>query len=62
MRNFFWEGHAGSKINHLANWNKVSSPLEDKGFGLGGIKIHNTAGLLNGVQDTRKKNQIFGGK
>ncbi|KAA0062490.1 cbl-interacting serinethreonine-protein kinase 9 [Cucumis melo var. makuwa] len=43
MRNFFWEGHAGSKISHLDKWNKASTPLKDGVFGLGGIKIHNTA-------------------
>ncbi|KAA0059964.1 hypothetical protein E5676_scaffold194G00030 [Cucumis melo var. makuwa] len=30
MWNFFWEGYAGSKINHLVNWNKVSSPLKNE--------------------------------
>ena len=43
MPKFFWKGHAGSKINHLVKWNKVSSPLKDEGLGLGGIKIHNIA-------------------
>ena len=43
MQNFFWEGHASSKIDHLVNWNEVSSPLKDGGLSLGGIKIHNTA-------------------
>ena len=40
MRNFVWEGHAGSKINHLVKWNKASTTL--KVGSLGGIKIHNT--------------------
>ena len=43
MRNFFWEGYAGGKINDLVNWSKVSSPIKDGDLGLGGIKIHNTA-------------------
>ena len=42
IQNFFWESHAGSKINHLVKWNKASAPLKDGGFGLGGIKNHNT--------------------
>lgn len=43
MRNFFWEGQSGSKINHLVNWKKVILSQLDGGLGLGGIKIQNTA-------------------
>ena len=43
MRNFLWEVHSGSKINHLATWNKVTLSQLDGGLGLGGIKIQNTA-------------------
>ena len=43
MRNFFWEGFAGGKINHLVKWSLVSLPLKDRGLGLGGVKTQNSA-------------------
>ena len=43
MRNFFWEGFAGGKINHLVKWSLVSLPSKDGGLGLGGIKTQNSA-------------------
>ena len=46
MWNFFWEGFAGGKINHLVKWSLVSLPLKDGGFGLGGIKTQNSALLV----------------
>lgn len=43
MRNFFWEGHKGSKINHLVKWNLVIKPRIDEGLGFGGLKAKNLA-------------------
>ena len=43
MRNFFWKGFAGGKINYLVKWSLVSLPLKDVGLSLGGIKIQNSA-------------------
>ena len=43
MRNFFWEGFAGGKINHLVKWSLVSLPFKDGGLGVGGIKTQNSA-------------------
>lgn len=43
MRNFFWEGHKRSKINHLVNWDLVTRSQADGGLGFGGLKATNMA-------------------
>ena len=43
MRNFFWEGHKGSKINHLLKWNLVTRSQSEGGLGFGGLKSKNVA-------------------
>ena len=43
LRNFFWEEHKGSKINHLVIWETVPRDLVDGGLGLGGSKARNLA-------------------
>lgn len=43
MRNFFWEGHKGSKINHLVKWSHVTRAQVDGGLSLGGLKVKNLA-------------------
>lgn len=43
MRNFFWEGHNGSRINHLVKWNPVTQYLADEGLSIGGLRAKNFA-------------------
>lgn len=38
LRNFFWEGHNGSKINQLVKWETVHKSIADGGLGLGSFK------------------------
>ena len=38
LRNFFWEGNKGSKLNHLVKWNMVIRALSKGGLGFGGLK------------------------
>lgn len=45
MKNFFWEGHKGGKINHLVKWEVVTRAQEDGGLGLGGQRVRNLAWL-----------------
>ena len=33
LRNFFWEGHKGSKLSHLVNWKMVNKSSLDGGLG-----------------------------
>ena len=47
MRNFFWEGHTRSKINHLVKWAKVTQPQLDGGLGSGLLQNKNMALLPN---------------
>ncbi|TYK09922.1 uncharacterized protein E5676_scaffold16G00380 [Cucumis melo var. makuwa] len=42
LRNFFWEGQKGSKINHLVGWETVTRDLVDGG----GYKARNMALLV----------------
>ena len=43
MRNFFWEGHKGGKINHLVNWEQTIKDINDGGLGIGSIQTRNLA-------------------
>ena len=43
MRNFFWEGHKGSKINHLAKWELVTKQQSEGGLDFGGLRAKNLA-------------------
>lgn len=43
LRNFFWEGHNGSKINQLVKWETVNKSIADGGLGLGSFKAKNLA-------------------
>lgn len=43
LRNFLWEGHSGSKINHLLKWDRVTHSRLDGGLRLGGLKRKNMA-------------------
>lgn len=46
LRNFFWKGHKGSKVNHLVKWKFVSKALKDGGLGLDNLKNRNTVLLF----------------
>ena len=43
MRNFFWEGHKGGKLNHLVKWEKVTKDQKDGGLDFGSLKTSNLA-------------------
>lgn len=43
MRNLFWEGHKGGKLNHLVKQEIVKRAQEDGGLGLGDLKSRNLA-------------------
>lgn len=43
LKDFFWEGNKGSRINHLAKWDLVSRSLMDGGLGFDDIKVWNVA-------------------
>lgn len=40
-KSFFWEGHKGSKIDHLAKWDSVSKYQVDGGLSFGDLKGRN---------------------
>lgn len=43
LRNFFWEGHEGSKLNCHVNCKMVNKSSLDVGLDLGDLKIKNLA-------------------
>lgn len=43
MRNFFWEGHEGNKMNHLAKWKLVTNSQLDGGLEIGDLRRKNLA-------------------
>lgn len=60
MRNFFWEGHNGGKMNHLVKWELVTRSQEDGGLGLHGLRNRNSALLAKwGFQFMNEENAIW---
>ena len=60
MRNFFWEGHKGGKLNHLAKWELVTKDLKDGGLGLGNVRSKNVALLSKwGWRFTRETEALW---
>ena len=43
MRNFFWEGHKGGKLNHLVKWDLTTKTQSEGGLGFGSLKSKNMA-------------------
>ena len=61
MKNFFWEGNKGGKINHLVKWELVNKAQEDGGLGFGGLRVRNLALLAKwGWRLTKEKNSLWG--
>lgn len=43
IRNFFWEGRKGGKLNHLVKWEQTIEGYQDGGLGYGCLKTRNLA-------------------
>ena len=62
MRNFFWEGHKGGKVNHLGKWEFVTQTQADGGLCIGGLRTKNIALLAKWGGDLSMKKTLYGAK
>jgi len=60
MRNFFWEGNKGGKLNHLVKWDAVIKSYKDGGLSLGKLK-HKNQSLLSkwGWHFSKEENSLW---
>lgn len=60
MRNFFWEGHKGGKINHLVKWKLITGNQSDGGLGIRNLRAKNAALLAKwGWRFMKEKNSLW---